>query len=138
MGVTRCLSWSIRYCWTIWSEPLASYDWNSPLSSARDSRVLSTPKKTSPCGLSLVRMALLTACPASPSLRTLTLYPDCFSKSSSTLFDTAHESWLTSVTVLESPAPALSEDPHADSVTRPSPMTTAVVVLLVITEFLLG
>src|SRR5689334_18159364 len=44
-----------------------------------------------------------------------------------TLFETAHESWLTRVTVLESLPPPLPEpdDPHADSVTMPSPTTTA-------------
>src|SRR3954453_23280795 len=128
MGVTRCLAWSTRYPGSIRSAPFASYDWKRPLSRARESRVLSTPKKTSPCGLSLVRIALLTACPASPSLRTLTLYPDCFSNAAWTPFETAHESWLTRVTVLEAVGEALppSWDPQADRVSSPSPTARAV------------
>ena len=88
-GVTRCFpasSWSPR---GILSSPLARYGVNTPRSRARDSSVLSTPKKTSPCGLSLVRMALFTACPASPSSRTLTWYPDSFSNAARTLLETA-------------------------------------------------
>lgn len=99
------------------------------------------PKKTSPCGLPLVRMALLTATPASPSSRTFSLYPDSASNSSRTFSEAAKELWLTRVTVLE-PLPCespLELSAHAESVTIPSPAATAAAVtfLVVLTWFFL-
>src|SRR4051794_40202456 len=74
-----------------------------PAPSARDRKVLSTPKKTSPCGLPLVRIAWLTAAPASPALRIRTFRPDDASNFFSTPSEIANDSCVTSVTVLGPP-----------------------------------
>src|SRR5437764_2463098 len=71
-----------------------------PSSSARLSSVLSTPKNTSPSGLLLVRIAWLTAAPASPDGSTSTFTPVCFVNCRMTLFETANESWVMSVIVV--------------------------------------
>src|SRR5439155_11369524 len=73
---------------------------NSPSSSARLSSVLSTPKNTSPSGLLLVRIAWLTAAPASPDGSTSTFTPVCLVNCRMTLFETANESWVMSVIVV--------------------------------------
>jgi hypothetical protein len=68
--------------------------------------VLSTPKNASPMGFDLVRITWLSAAPASPDWRIFTLMPDCFVNAASTDFETANESWVTSVTVVEGAAVA--------------------------------
>src|SRR6266550_8279068 len=71
-----------------------------PSSRARLSRVLSTPKNTSPRGLLLVRIAWLTAAPASPDGSTSTFTPVCFVNCRMTLFETLNESCVMSVIVV--------------------------------------
>src|SRR5690242_17098214 len=70
-----------------------------PAANARERNVLSTPKKASPSGAPLVRITWLSAEPASPAGRILTLMPVCFVNAARTFFDTANESWATSVIV---------------------------------------
>src|SRR5687767_5226261 len=68
-----------------------------PASRARDRKVLSTPKRTSAIGLSLVRMAWLTTDPASPARSTLMVAPVWAVNAASTSSDTADESCVRSV-----------------------------------------
>src|SRR3954447_4215045 len=104
-GVSRCdgSSW---YSSGTPSSAAGAYFSNTPASSARERKVLSTPKNTSPIGFDLVRITWLSAAPASPDCRTLTLTPVCFVKAASTDFDTAKESWVTSVIVGDDAADA--------------------------------
>src|SRR6476646_5821713 len=80
------------------------YSANTPASSARERNVLSTPKNTSPIGFDLVRITWLSAAPASPDCRTLTVIPVRFVNAASTDLDTAKESWVTRVMVVEGAA----------------------------------
>src|ERR1700730_16889341 len=95
----------------------------SPSSSARLSSVLSTPKNTSPRGLLLVRIAWLTAAPASPDGSTFTFTPVCFVNCRMTLFETLNESWVMSVIVVPvepvgADAVAATGPPAATTLTR--------------------
>src|SRR3954469_17629575 len=101
-----------------------------PAASARLRNVLSTPKKASPSGASLVSTAWFRAAPASAFFRTFTVMPVCFVKSRSTDFETANESWVTRVTVSSEPPDPLEELlPHAAS---PSAATTMAMVMATI------
>ena len=77
-----------------------TYGSNTPASSARESRVLSTPNSTSPSGLPAVSAALLTTSPASPSLTSAMVMPVRAVKSVSSDFVSANESCVMSVTVV--------------------------------------
>src|SRR3979411_1869371 len=90
-----------------WASAGGVYLVKTPAVSARLRKVLSTPKKTSPTGFDLVRITWLSAAPASPACRTLTLTPVCFVKAASTDFDTANESWVTRVIVVSAAAVAV-------------------------------
>ncbi len=79
---------------------------------------MSTPKNTSPIGFDLVRMTWLSAAPASPDCKTLTVMPVCFVNAANTDFDTANESWVTSVIVVGVAADAAAGvSAHADAMT---------------------
>ena len=71
----------------------------SSSSSARVRKLLSTPKKMSPSGSSLVRIAWFSAAPASPEGRILTAMPVSAVNSSRIVSDTAKLSWVTMVNV---------------------------------------
>ena len=93
------------------------YGTKMPSSSARLSSVLSTPKNTSPSGLFLVRIAWLTAAPASPDGSTSTLTPVFFVNWRMTRFEALNESWVMSVIVVS------SEPAGADAVAATGPPT---------------
>src|SRR6478735_10919105 len=99
-GVTRC-SLSSTYFGSMSASAGDVYGSKIPASSALLRNVLSMPKSTSPCGRFLVRIAVLTTLPASPFLSTLTVMPVCLVKSASVFFESANESYVTRVTVLE-------------------------------------
>src|ERR1700759_5054384 len=104
-GVSRCDGSSWYSVGTV-ASALGVYAANTPAASARERNVLSTPKNTSPIGFDLVRITWLSAAPASPDCRIFTLMPVCFVKAASTGFDTANESWVTSVVVVDGAADA--------------------------------
>ncbi len=73
------------------------YGSNTPSSIARVAKVLSTPKTTSPSGLSLVRTSWLTSAPPSPGATIVTLMPVSSVNAASTSGLTLKESCVTSV-----------------------------------------
>src|SRR5215831_11640127 len=95
------------------------YGTKMPASSPLLSRVLSMPKKTSPRGLLLVRIAWLTAVPASPDGSTFTVTPVFFVNSRITFFEAANESCDISVIVV------LPELRGADADAETGPATIA-------------
>src|SRR3954464_900972 len=116
-GVSRCdeSSW---YSFGTVARAFGAYFANTSASSARERKVLSTPKNTSPMGLDLVRTTWLSAAPASPDWRIFTLMPLCSVKSASTDFETANESWVTSVMVVGDAADAgAGRNAHAEAIT---------------------
>ena len=60
-----------------------------------------------------MRIAWLSAAPASPDCSTFTLMPVCFVNAAQHRFDTANESWVTSVTVVDGAAAAASRAARA-------------------------
>src|SRR6478672_13859987 len=116
-GVRRCEESSWYSSGTV-DSALGAYFANTPASSARERKVLSTPKNTSPIGFDLVRTTWLSAAPASPDCKTFTVVPVCFVKAASTDLDTANESCVTSVMVVGVAADAAAGvSPHADAMT---------------------
>src|SRR5690348_7676125 len=99
IGVSRCDGSSWYSAGTVESAR-GAYFVNTPAPSARDRKVLSTPKNTSPIGFDLVRITWFNAAPASPDCRIFTFTPVCFVNAASTDFDTAKESWVTRVIVV--------------------------------------
>src|SRR6266536_1511797 len=98
-GVTRWLGSSWYVAGTV-DSAAGAYFSNTPACRARLRKVLSTPKKTSPTGFDFVRITWLSAAPASPACSTFTLMPVWRSNAFRTDFDTAKESWVTSVIVV--------------------------------------
>src|SRR4051812_21091857 len=104
-GVRRCDGSSWNSSGTF-DNAAGAYLSNTPASSARERNVLSTPKNTSPIGFDLVRITWLSAAPASPDCRTFTVMPVRFVNAASTDLDTAKESWVTRVMVVDGAAAA--------------------------------
>jgi hypothetical protein len=69
IGVSAWSSSPSRRYWSAPSGSVAAYGANTPSSSARDAKVLSTPNATSPSGFSFVSTSLLVSAPASPEAR---------------------------------------------------------------------
>ena len=101
---------SSRYCPSTRVMSLGSYGASSPAPTARERRLLSTPKIASPCGFPFVRSARLSISPASPPCRIVSFSPLSCSNAALTSFGIANESWVTSTTSLlplpEPPQPA--------------------------------
>src|SRR4051812_47329144 len=85
----------------------------------------------SPIGFAFVSTSLLVSAPASPFMLTLTVMPEVFWKSAHSALSTAHESWVTSVTVGPPGAfspPPTSEQPASVIAASPSAASRAVPV----------
>ena len=95
------------------------YGSKSPSSSARESRLLSIPKRTSPCGFPFVSSARLTISPASPPCRIVSFSPLSCSNAAFTSFGIANESCVTSTTSLLSLSPEPPQPAATNRAARP-------------------
>ena len=107
---------------TYWSAPAgratAAEVSRTSSSRRREAKKLSTPKKASPSGASLVRTSLLVNSPASPEATSSRAQPVSFWKALTRSSGTEKVSWVTTVTVLPSPpavSPPASLEPQAAS-----------------------
>ncbi len=130
-GVARC-SGSRTSAGSTCASSGDAYASNTSPSSARCSRLLSIPNRTSPSGLPAVRSARVTTSPASPAFRIFSVSPLSASNACFTSFEIAKESCVTSTTSVgglsppPQPAPASSTAPRSTTaasrsrrVTRP-------------------
>src|SRR6478752_9737277 len=100
IGVSRCDASSWYSSGTL-ASALGAYFEKTPASSARERYVLSTPKNTSPIGFDLVRITWFSAAPASPEGSSFTVMPVRFVNAANTVFETANESCVTRVMVVD-------------------------------------
>ena len=105
IGVSRSPPSARTYC----SAPggrSAAYGANTPSSSGREAKVLSTPKATSPVGSSLVSESLAVRVPPSPAERVCRSMPVSDSKERTSFLGSANDEWVTSTTVPPTSPPA--------------------------------
>ncbi len=119
-------TWSSSPGSRYWSAPAgssASYDANTPSSSAAPAKVLSTPNATSPIGSPWVTVSLLVSSPPSPAGLWVSEQPDSSSKSSTTFLGRSKESCVTRTTSPHSPGAASSAPSSSVASEQPVPIS---------------